>query len=182
MDLRIRHATEGDVAQVTELIAVSARELGREFYTNAQIEDALGTAWGIDSQLIRDRTFFVVFAENFLVACGGWSKRKARFGADSVAGSEAELLDPVRDPARIRAFFVHPKWARRGIGKMLLERCEAEARVAGFRAAELVATLPGERLYATCGYRALPAFDHPLKRGGTIKFVPMRKESLILLK
>lgn len=178
MGLLIRHATAVDLADLQQLIALSARELSRPDYTSEQIEGALGSAWGVDTQLIRDQTYFVVLDENFLVACGGWSKRKALFGADSVTRLEPELLNPSRDAARIRAFFVHPNWARRGIGTMLLKRCEAEARAAGFRSAELVATLPGQRLYAASGYIALNPIEHGLSNGVTISFVPMRKERL----
>src|SRR6478672_11743816 len=105
MGLLIRHATAVDLADLQQLIALSARELSRADYTSEQIEAALGSAWGVDTQLIRDQTYFVVLDENFLVACGGWSKRKALFGADSVTRLEPEFLNPSRDAARIRAFF-----------------------------------------------------------------------------
>jgi GNAT superfamily N-acetyltransferase len=137
----------------------------------------LGTAWGVDSELIRDGTYFVVEAGE-IVACGGWSRRETRFGGDRQPGRESALLDPARDAARIRAFFVRPEWARRGIGRALLERCEAEARAEGFHTLELVATLPGQRLYEACGYVAGEPMDHPLENGTSIRFVPMRKEPL----
>jgi GNAT superfamily N-acetyltransferase len=128
--------------------------------------------------LIRDGTYFVVEVEGKIVACGGWSRRKTRFGADAQAGRESDVLDPARDAARVRAFFVHPNWARRGIGRVLLERCEAEARAHGFRAAELVATLPGHRLYSRYGYRGDERIAYPLRGGVTIEFIPMKKDRL----
>jgi GNAT superfamily N-acetyltransferase len=178
MNLRIRTATMEDAPEIAGLIALSARELGRQDYSVEQIEGALLGAWGVDTQLVRDKTYFVVIDGDSIAACGGWSKRKALFGADSVSGAEPALLDPRRDAARIRAFFVHPSWARRGIGKMLLEKCETEARSASFCAAELVATLPGQRLYAACGYESLKPFEYALPNGGSITFVPMRKGKL----
>ena len=178
MTLTIRAATFNDVEELQRLIATSARELGRDDYTSDQIEAALGSAWGVDTQLIRDQTYFVVVENGVIVACGGWSKRKALFGADSRARAEPELLDPSREAARIRAFFVHPDWVRRGIGTLLLKKCESEAEAAGFHSAELVATLPGQRLYERFGYRSMGAQEYPLRNELTITFVPMRKEEL----
>jgi GNAT superfamily N-acetyltransferase len=178
MSLTIRLASSDDVEELQRLIAASARELGRGDYTSEQIEAALGSAWGVDTQLIRDQTYFVIMENGAIVACGGWSKRKALFGADSRTRAEPELLDPSRDAARIRAFFVHPLWARRGIGSLLLKECESEARAAGFHSAELAATLPGQRLYERFGYQSMGAREYPLRDELTITFVPMRKEQL----
>jgi GNAT superfamily N-acetyltransferase len=171
----IRAATPADRTAIEELIAASARGLSQGDYTDAQIEAALGSAFGFDSQLVADGTYFVVEDAGVLVGCGGWSFRATRFGSDGQAGRSAAELDPARDAARIRAFFIHPDHARRGIGRALLERCESEARARGFRAAELTATLPGLRLYATCGYAGAARETHPLPGGQTIEFVPMRK-------
>src|SRR5262249_48335788 len=150
-----RRATFADTPALERLIAESARGLASDDYSAAQIEAALGTAWGVDSELIADGTYFVVEAggeKAEIVGCGGWSKRATLFGGDGQAGRRSDLLDPARDAARIRAFFVHPRWARRGIGRALIERCESEARAHGFRSFELMATLPGERLYRALGY------------------------------
>ena len=174
----IRRATLDDKPVLETLIAESSRGLSRQDYTSEQIEAALGTAWGIDTELIADGTYFAVEAEGHVVACGGWSRRKTLFGSDARAGRESELLDPAREAARVRAFFVHPEWARKGIGRALLDRCEAEAKEAGFRSMELMATLPGRRLYEACGYRAGEPMEYPLASGLTIRFVPMRKDLL----
>ena len=171
----LRPATLADVPALERLIGVSARALCRDDYTAAQIEAAIGTAWGVDRELIHDATYFVVDAEDVIVACGGWSRRRTLFGGDAQPGRQSEILDPERDAARIRAFFVHPDWARRGLGMALLERCEAEARASGFTAAELVATLPGQHLYRTFGYVGEERVEYPLADGLTIAFVPMRK-------
>jgi GNAT superfamily N-acetyltransferase len=171
----IRPATAADRDAIERLIAASARGLSQGDYTDAQIEAALGSAFGFDSQLVADGTYFVVEDGGVLVGCGGWSFRATRFGSDGQAGRSAAELDPARDAARIRAFFIHPEHARRGIGRALLARCEDEARARGFRAAELTATLPGLRLYATCGYAGGARETHPLPGGLSIEFVPMRK-------
>src|SRR5918911_529546 len=147
MTFTLRKATLDDRPILEGLMAESARGLSRQDYTGAQIEAALGSAMGVDTELIRDGTFFVVEAEGEIVACGGGSKRRGLVGADNQAGRQSEVADPTRDAARIRAFFVRPAWARQGIGRALLQRCEAEARAAGFRSAQLMATLPGGRLY-----------------------------------
>jgi GNAT superfamily N-acetyltransferase len=171
----IRAATPADREAIEGLIAASARGLSQGDYTEAQVEAALGSAFGFDSQLVADGTYFVVEDRGALVGCGGWSFRATRFGSDGQAGRSAAELEPATDAARIRAFFIHPDHARRGIGRALLARCESEARARGFRAAELTATLPGLRLYATCGYTGGVRQTHPLPGGLTIDFVPMRK-------
>ena len=178
MDSKIRTARLEDVGGLTRLIGISARGLARNDYTGAQIEAALKGAWGVDTQLIRDGTYFVVENCGALVACGGWSRRKTLFGSDALAGREPELLRPECDSARIRAFFVHPDFARQGIGRSLLERCETAARAEGFRSTELVATLPGVRLYERFGYVGTERNEYPLGKGVIIEFVKMRKEPL----
>lgn len=175
MSFSLRKATLGDRASLEVLIADSARGLSRGDYTSEQIEAALGAAFGVDSELIRDGTYFVAEVDGEIVGCGGWSFRRTLFGSDAQAGRRSELLDPARDSARIRAFFIHPDWARRGIGTAILERCEAEARAHGFRSAELLATLPGERFYRALGYTGRERVEHRLRDGVTIDFVPMRK-------
>lgn len=170
-----RLATLDDVPAIERLIAASARALCGGDYTAAQIEAALGTAWGCDTELIRDGTYFVAEADGVLVACGGWGKRRTLFGSDRRPERESDLLDPARDAARIRAFFVHPDHARHGLGRELLARCEDTAREHGFRTAALMATLPGRRLYQQCGYSEDEPVDYPLPGGEAIRFVPMRK-------
>jgi GNAT superfamily N-acetyltransferase len=171
----LRKATLDDRPALTALIAASARGLSRGDYTDAQVEAALGAAFGVDSDLIADGTYFVAESQERIVGCGGWSLRRTLFGGDAQPGRQAELLDPTRDSARIRAFFVHPENARTGIGRAILERCEEEARAHGFRSAELLATLPGERFYRALGYTGDKRAEHRLSDDVTIEFVPMRK-------
>ena len=179
MTYSVRKATLDDVPVLERLIAESARVLTRPDYTDSEIEGAIGTAWGVDTELIRDGTYYVVETEaDGVVACGGWGRRKTLFGGDRHQGRESEVLDPSRESARIRAFFVRPNWTRRGIGRHLLERCEEEAKSYGFQSAELVATLTGQRLYRAFGYVGDERVDYPLPNGMTIQFVPMRKATL----
>jgi GNAT superfamily N-acetyltransferase len=171
-----RKATLEDVPALEQVIAESTRVLMRGDYTDAQIEAALGTAFGVDTELIRDGTYFVVEAEGVgIIACGGWSRRKTLFGGDGQQGRQSEVLDPETDSARIRAFFVRPDWARRGIGRLLLQKCEDEARSFGFKSTQLLATLAGHRLYRVFGYVGEERVEYPLADGITIPFVPMRK-------
>ena len=173
---RLRLATREDEPALRELIARSIRELGADDYTPEQIEAALTGAFGIDTSLIRDGTYFVVVSERGqIVGCGGWSRRRTLFGSDARAERDDAWLDPRSDRAKVRAFFIHPDHARRGLGRLILEHSEAEATRAGFAQFELMATLPGKRLYERCGYVPGSPVEHPLPGGMLITFVPMRK-------
>jgi N-acetylglutamate synthase-like GNAT family acetyltransferase len=175
-DVSLRAATLDDRPALAELIAVSARGLSRD-YSAEQVESALATGvFGVDSEMIADGTYLVVEAEGRPIGCGGWSRRRTLFGGDRFAGREAEELDPGTEPARIRAFFVHPDWARRGIGARILGRCESDAVAHGFRSAELMATLPGEKLYAALGYEIAERVDYEMANGVVMELVRMRKE------
>lgn len=176
MEVTLRPARLDERPALEQLIAESARGLSRADYSAAQIEAAIRSVFGVDTDLIHDQTYFVAEHDGVLVGCGGWSKRKTLFGGDQYGAREAGLLDPASDAARIRAFFVHPGWARRGVGRALLRRCEEEAAAQGFRALELMATLPGVRLYQALGYVGDERVIYDLGDGVTIAFVPMRKE------
>src|ERR1700683_3732853 len=153
---QIRKAITADISRLREVIEASVRGLQVEHYSPAQIEGALQSVYGVDSQLIVDGTYFVVEVSDSqnteIVACGGWSRRKTLYGGDQFAGREDSMLDPARDAAKIRAFFVHPKWARRGIGTLLLQACGEAARAAGFTRLEMGATLSGVAFYKAKGY------------------------------
>ncbi len=178
MSYRLRPATPADLPALRELIARSIRALGSADYTPEQIEAALLGAFGLDTTLVADGTYYVaVTADGGIVACGGWSRRRTLFGGDARSGRDDARLDPATDAAKIRAFFVDPAHARRGLGRAVLARCEAEARGAGFTAFELMATLPGTRLYAQCGYVPGAPIRHPLPNGLDITFVPMAKRA-----
>jgi len=173
--LTLRKAVFADVPQLEALISRSARALSRDDYRPAQIEGALRGAFGVDSQLLRDETYFIVEDAGKCGGCGGWSYRSTLFGGDARTGRDASVLDPKTQAAKIRAFFVDPDHARRGIGTLLLEHCEREARSRGFSAVELMATLPGVKLYSARGYAAMPMVHFDVGGGESIEFVPMRK-------
>ena len=175
-EFSLRKATLDERPELETLITESARGLSRCDYTDAQVDAALGSAFGVDSELIRDGTYFVAEAGGTLVGCGGWSRRATLFGSDAQPGRRSELLDPSRDSARIRAFFVRPEWARQGIGRAILDRCEAEARAEGFRSTQLLSTLPGHRFYRRLGYSGDERVSHELPGGVKIDFIPMRKD------
>lgn len=190
-EFRVRLATAADVPELHALIESSVRVLQASDYSKAQMDGALGTVLGVDSQLIADGTYFVVEnpsareagaeaeetrgSASRIVACGGWSKRRTLFGADRRPDREDALLDPARDAAKIRAFFVRPGWERRGIGTLLLNVCEGAAREAGFTRFELGSTLTGVALYRARGYEELERIEVPLANGETLGVVRMRK-------
>jgi len=161
---------------ITQLIAESARLLSRQHYSDAQIEAAIATIFGVDTDLIEDETYFVAESEGQLVGCGGWSKRKTLFGGDQYSSRDRGYIDPESGPARIRAFFIHPNHARKGIARAILSRCEDEARAQSFRALELLATLPGIEFYKSCGFVETGNLDLDLEDNLKLEFVPMRKE------
>jgi hypothetical protein len=208
--IRIRPALTEDVPVLRALIEASVRGLQAQDYTPAQLESALKSVYGVDSQLIADGTYYVAeadspdacsaavkspeakpterkFAETrvpetkvspprpVIVGCGGWSKRKTLYGGDHWTGREDSLLDPVYDPAKIRAFFIHPAWARLGIGSMILETCEMAAKSEGFTRLEMGATLTGVPFYEVKGYVALEHLAVPLADGESLPIVRMAK-------
>lgn len=172
----IRTATREERDAIRHLIAQSARLLSREHYSEAQIEAAIATVFGVDTDLIEDGTYFVAELEGELAGCGGWSKRRTLFGGDQYSSRDAAYLDPQSEPAKIRAFFIHPDHARKGIARAILSRCEDEARAQGFHALELMATLPGIEFYKSCGFVETGNFDLDLTDAVKLELVPMRKE------
>ena len=191
-NIRLRLAVPEDVPALRELINKSVRGLQTLDYSPAQIEGALQTVFGVDSQLIADGTYIVAEAERnaiardeaapqpfelIIVACGGWSKRKTLFGSDHWTGREDALLDPLRDAAKIRAFFVHPDWARRGVGSMILQACEDAARSAGFTRFEMGATLTGAKLFGARDYVAVKRISIPLANGELLPVIHMEKQA-----
>ncbi|MGV3757244.1 MAG: GNAT family N-acetyltransferase [Verrucomicrobiota bacterium] len=170
-------ATPEDIPALELLIPLSVRTLQSPWYSTAQMEAALGPVFGVDRQLIADGTYYVIRPEGHgqIVGAGGWSRRKSLFGGDQGLTAPDPELDPAHDPARIRAFFVHPDWARQGIGRCLLTACETAIIQAGFRNIDLVATLAGEPLYASAGYQVVRRFDIPLRDGLLLPGVQMSK-------
>ena len=178
----VRLATNADIPTLHALIESSVRILQANDYTPAQIEGALGTVLGLDTQLLADQTYFAAETTNSsgtktIVACGGWSKRKTLFGSDHAALREPEFLDPATDAAKIRAIFVHPDWARRGLGTLLLETCENAAKSAGFTKFEMGSTLTGVPLYKLRGYQVIESIAVPLPNGESLPIIRMAKST-----
>ena len=186
----IRAATPADVPALTVLIERSARELSRGFYTDRETESAITHVFGVDSSLVADGTYFIVESAGTFAACGGWSRRRTLYGGDqrpvdapvsavvgaavgAAVGAPSALLDPAVDAARIRAFFVAPEFARKGMGRLLLTHCSAAAFAAGFTSLELMATLPGVPFYAALGFREVEAVRDLLPDGVALPFVRM---------
>ncbi len=191
-NIHLRLAVPEDVPVLQELINKSVRGLQTMDYTPAQIEGALQTVFGVDSQLIADGTYIVAEAERnaialddaapepselIIVGCGGWSKRKTLYGSDHWTGREDALLDPLRDAAKIRAFFIHPDWARRGVGSLILKACEDAASSAGFTRYEMGATLTGAKLFGVKGYAAVKPISIPLVNGELLPVIHMEKQA-----
>jgi GNAT superfamily N-acetyltransferase len=186
MNFLLRPATLEDIPRLREIIQASVRTLQAADYTPAQLEGALESVYGVDTQLIADGTYFVVqparehaepgSATSAIVACGGWSKRKTLYGGDQFAQREDSLLDPARDAAKIRAFFVHPQFARRGLGTLILAACEDAARAAGFSRLEMGSTLTGVPFYRAKGYLPQENLQVLLTNGGMLPIVRMAKE------
>jgi len=172
----IRQATMDDRDAIKQLIAESARHLSRQHYNDTQIDAAIATVFGVDTDLIEDGTYFVAEDSGMLVGCGGWSRRKTLFGGDQYSSRDKGYLDPATEPAKIRAFFIHPEHARKGIARAILRRCEDEAGAHGFHALELMATLPGIEFYKSCGFAEQGNFDLDLTDGVKLELVPMRKD------
>jgi GNAT superfamily N-acetyltransferase len=181
-DLRVRPALLADLPVLRELIDASVRRLQAQDYTAAQMEGALATVFGVDTQLIADRTYLVVEycpahseKPHVITACGGWSKRKTLYGADQWTDRHDDLLDPRHDAAKIRAFFIHPDWVRRGIGTLLLDACESAAKAAGFSRFEMGATLTGAKLFRARGYSPIRNLEVPLLNGQSLPIIQMEK-------
>ncbi len=171
----LRKAVADDIPALEKLIEASVRGLQAGDYTPVQIEAALRTVFTVDSQLIKDGTYFVVEQDGEMIGCGGWSQRKTLCGGDHHGVRENALMDPLQDAAKIRAIFVHPLWARRGIGSLLLKAAEEAAMAAGFRRLEMGATLTGVPVYLRRGYRKTETMTVPLENGVTLPVVRMEK-------
>ncbi len=176
MSYTIRPATPDDVPELARLIERSARALSAGFYSAEETEAAIRYVYGVDSSLIADCTYFIVESpEGAVAGCGGWSRRRKLYGGDQHSGGESPLLDPTTEPAKIRAFFVAPEHARRGVAKMLLDHCSAAASAERFTRLELMATLPGVPFYRVHGFHELEPMRDVLPDGTALSFARMER-------
>jgi GNAT superfamily N-acetyltransferase len=177
VNFKLRQARLEDIPALTRLIEVSVRRLGGRDYSPQQIESSLKYVFGVDTQLIKDGTYYVVEYDGRIVGAGGWSRRKTLYGGDQTkGGAEDNLLDPHRDPAKIRAFYVHPDWSRQGVGRQMMNACQAASRQAGFTRLELLATLTGAPLYAACGFQVGERVEVNLPDGVVLPTIKMAKQ------
>jgi N-acetylglutamate synthase-like GNAT family acetyltransferase len=175
-DLTLRPATTADVPALMALIEQSVRVLQQGDYPPSQIDASIGSAFGIDRQLLSDRTYFVAETPTGeLAACGGWSYRKTLCGSDAFTARDSAILHPATDFAKIRAIFVHPNWARQGLGTLILSHCEAAAQAAGFTRFEMGSTITGAKLYALRGYLEREHITIPLPNGEDLAVIRMEK-------
>jgi GNAT superfamily N-acetyltransferase len=173
MTLTVRLATHDDMPALRKLMAAAIAELQKEFLTETQIA-ASAAIMGLDTQLIDDGTYFAVVEEGSVRGCGGWSRRATLYGGDHTAGRDAALLDPAKDPARVRAMYTDPAHTRRGIGRLILAACEEAAAAEGFRTVELMGTMSGQPLYAAAGFVVVEHLQDD-RGGAPVPLVRMRK-------
>lgn len=172
--MKARLATLDDLDALLNVADRAIGELQKPFLSDAQIQSSR-TGMGIDTQLIKDGTYFVIEDNDAIAGCGGWSRRATLYGGDNSPGRDARLLDPKTEPARIRAMYTDPAFVRRGVGRLIIETCERAMRAEGFSAAELVGTKAGQPLYQSCGYRIVEEFVDA--RGGAgVPLARMRKD------
>jgi len=171
-----RLATPDDIPALAELMAAAIAQLQRGFLSDAQIASSR-MIMGLDRQLIDDGTYFIVEGDGKLAGSGGWSRRATLYGGDHSPGRDAALLDPAKDAARVRAMYTSPDFARRGVGRLILDLCEQAAKAEGFTRVELAGTLSGQPLYAACGYKAFEQFEDD--RGGVAVPLVRMGKSLI---
>jgi GNAT superfamily N-acetyltransferase len=173
-DFSYRLATLAELPELERLMDASIRTFLGARLDAAQVEASFDIM-GVDTQLVVDGTYFVIECGDRIVGCGGWSRRATMFGGDHTAGRDTRLLDPAAEPARVRAMYTHPDFARRGVGRLVLSLCEAAAAREGFRSLELVATVAGEPLYLACGYVLGERINVPTSKGVTIPLARMTK-------
>jgi GNAT superfamily N-acetyltransferase len=174
MSFMLRLACADDIEALKPLMDRAIRRLLEPFLSPEAVEASF-EIMGLDTQLIADGTYFAAEDGNVILGCGGWSRRATLFGGDHSAGRSAALLDPATDAARVRAMYTDPVYARRGVGRAVLDACEAAAVKEGFARAQLAATLSGEPLYRACGYKVLERFTSPTRAGIDIPLLRMEK-------
>ncbi|MBI1360812.1 MAG: GNAT family N-acetyltransferase [Alphaproteobacteria bacterium] len=174
MTFTLRLAEPSDTAELKALMERAIRKLLEPFLPPEAVEASF-EIMGLDTQLIADGTYFVVEDGTTVTGCGGWSGRATLFGGDHSSGRDAKWLNPAKDAARIRAMYTDPAHARRGVGRKVLDACEAAALAKGFSRVQLAATLSGEPLYRACGYIAVERFIAPTSAGIDIPLVRMEK-------
>jgi GNAT superfamily N-acetyltransferase len=174
-EVLLRIATPDDAAAIDSLMKHSAAALFPRYYDERQTASSVRYVAQVDRMLLEDGTFFVLEHDGQPVACGGWSRRDRLYTGSGDAAGDSRLLDPATEPAKVRAMFVRADWTRRGLGRRIIEECEAAARREGFRRLSLLATLPGVPLYRACGFEAVEEAEVALEDGVRLACVAMEK-------
>ena len=174
----VRLARRDDIPQIRALMDLAISRLLPAFLSPEAVEASF-ELMGLDTQLIEDASYYLVEVDGRLAGCGGWSRRATLFGGDHTGGRDAAFVDPATEPARIRAMYTHPDFTRRGIGRLVLEVCEAAAAQAGFTRCQLAATLGGEPLYRACGYEPIEAFEGVSDAGVKVPLLRMGKPLVV---
>jgi GNAT superfamily N-acetyltransferase len=172
-ELRLAGPDEADA--IDALMKAATRDLFPSTYDAAQTAASIRFIASVDRTLLTDGTYFVIEADGELVACGGWSRRDKLYTGSGAGDADARLLDPATEPARIRAMFTRADWTRRGLGRQILNACEAAAKAEGYRRLALMATMPGVPLYAACGFESIADAEVRMPDGTTIASVSMEK-------
>ena len=173
-----RKATPEDLPELRALMEISIRKIVGTFLDPARLE-ASYEFMGVDTQLIKDQTYFVIELDQRIVGCGGWSRRATSYGGDHTTGRDSRVLDPKTESARVRAMYTHPGYTRQGIGRLILKLSEAEALNEGFHSLELTATVAGEPLYAAYGFSVLERIEVPTSKGVTVPCARMERKITI---
>jgi GNAT superfamily N-acetyltransferase len=171
----LRRARPEDIDAIERVMRESLIGISSRNYDPRQVESALQFVARLDRFLVEDGTYLVAESDGAIVGCGGWSRRSRLYAGSGSDSSDARLLDPASEPARVRAMFVVPSWARRGVGRAILQRCEEEARLEGFRRVELMAMLSGEAMYLACGYKPVQNMPARLEDGTAFPLTRMEK-------
>lgn len=173
--MHLRIATRDDIPAIETLMAASMAALLPKFLDEKQVERS-SESMGVDTLLVDDGTYFLVYVDDTLAGCGGWSRRRTLYGGNHTSGRDDQLADPATEPAKIRAMYTHPDFTRRGIGRFLLEAGENAARAEGFKSMEMGSTAPGRPLYEACGYVLIEDLSQPSEDGTVVPILRMRKE------
>jgi len=174
MELNIKQATLDDSEDIMALMALSMREILPRFLDEEQVKRS-DASMGIDRELIADGTYYLVYIDEVLVGCGGWSARRTLYGGDNAAKRDSAMADPETEAAKVRAMYTHPDYTRRGIGQALIRKSEVEAKAAGFSRVELGSTAPGLPFYKRCGYAVIEDVSVTDEDGITVPVILMSK-------
>ena len=174
MKFKPKIASLNDIPSIKELISLSIDKNMGNLLSENELE-ASRESMGLDTKLIKDQTYFLIYRDNFLIGSGGFSFRETLFGGNHTPNRSDHLLDPNKHSAKIRAMYTHPNWIRQGVGTYILDLAEQEAKKLGFKSYELMATVSGILLYEKRGYKVMEEVDYVSKSGNKVPMYHMKK-------